>query len=132
MKTTSDVIDLAYSIVYESSLRTEITGVIYKRKRRLNSELEDIVINSLPLGNLDVQQGVINVNIHVPDLKLPTNPVDFQPDTARLKELGSIGANLFKKLYKDDYLFEVENENVIQDDHDHFVNLRVSFYSPKQ
>jgi len=131
MKSSLDVVDLLYVLIKNSALNAEISGLVCKYKRPINSENEDIVINSLPVNKQDVQRGMLNVNIHVPDLQLPGTPIDRQPDTARLRTLTNMTIELLEEYYGAAYLFEVDDDNVLPDENNHFSNIRVSFFSPK-
>jgi hypothetical protein len=58
----------------------------------MNSDKEDVVINSLPINNSQMQSGVFNVNIHVPNLVLNINGnIDTtQPNHERIKQLTAL------------------------------------------
>lgn len=111
---------------------TKISGGIYKYQRPMNSDKEDIVINSLPMNNEDIQEGILNVNIYVPNLSIDQNGVidNSMPDTARLKTLCEIAIQNLKEVWAEDgeYNFELQQENLYQDDNNqHYINLRVMF-----
>src|SRR5690606_9469894 len=111
---------------------TKISGGIYKYQRPMNSDKEDIVINSLPMNNEVIQEGVLNINIYVPNISIEQNGVidNSMPDTARLKTLCEIATQNLKEVWSDDgeYHFELQQENLYQDDNNqHYINLRVMF-----
>jgi len=64
-----EVSKLIYKILNVSSLTSIITGSIYRISKPIDSQLEDIVINSI--GNLSskevtgVNNGLLNINIYV-------------------------------------------------------------------
>ena len=54
------------TLLLEGGAKDAINGAIYKDKRPSGSTKEDIVINSLPMTNGFMQNGVFNINIYVP------------------------------------------------------------------
>jgi hypothetical protein len=111
-------------------------GKLCKYQRPLNSVLEDVVINSLGLNREDVQEGVLNVNIYVPNLILLSNAADkSQPDTARLTyllNLANIALGEGEEIWEasGNYCFELQQDNLFQDENNqHYLNLRVEFNS---
>lgn len=134
MKSSSDAIDLVYKTLQGTALESSISGELWKGKRPQNSSLEDVVINALPVNNTKIQRGLVNVNIHVPNLELDGNPKDTSlPNTARLKELSAIAIGLLKENWgtSGDTLLEVETERVFPDSGglNHYSNIRVLYYS---
>lgn len=131
MKTTFDLVDIIWTALNASDLKNQITGGIYKYQRPLNSKNEDVVINSLPVTNDQLQKAIINVNIHVPNLVIDINGAQdsTQPDGARLKELGelAIAALDDKNGYR--YNHSVQQQNIIQDTDDFFNNIRLQIFS---
>jgi hypothetical protein len=111
-------------------------GKLCKYERPQNSVLEDVVVNSLTLGRDDVQEGVLNVNIYVPNLELVSNPSDrSQPNTARLLYLSTLGNTALgegEEIWDEtgNYTFNIQQDNVMQDENNqHYVSFRVEFYS---
>lgn len=75
MKNTFDVLDMVFSRLHVTTVTTLIDGKIYRNKRPVNSELKDIVINTLPISNdPNIQQGTFHVNCFVKNL--PNGQVD--------------------------------------------------------
>lgn len=135
MNTTYDAEDFVWHIVNDSALKTAITGGVYKRKRPMNSNLEDVVVSAITMVNLDLQEGFLNVNIHVPNLLVGTQfgQDNTQPDHARLKELSSIAASILKEVWSEDGQthFEIQQQTVFEEEetNSHFTNIRLLFYS---
>lgn len=131
MRTTLDVVDDIYSALKSGSFKSAITGDIYKHKRLLDSRKEDVVINSLPISNQQLQTGIANVNIHVADIPVTTGSgTDNHPNHVRLKELAGLAiAEL--EVWSGDYHFDVQQQTIIQEEtgNEHFVNIRVNYYS---
>jgi hypothetical protein len=88
MRSTFDIVDHLYTYLSASELKSMINGVVCKQ-RPINSTKEDVCINAIAITGNQFQEGVINVNIHVPNLKLKIGGQDdnTQPNYARLKIL---------------------------------------------
>lgn len=129
MKTSLDTVDIIYQALSGSSVKTAITGRIAKYQRLLNSVKEDIVINSLPITNGQIQNAVVNVNIHVPNKKVGADGVQdsSQPDSARLKELSNQVINVLDNSWGAGYNYSIQQQNIIQDNNDYYSNIRVQF-----
>ena len=75
-KTVFDAKQWIYELLNVSSVKTSISGKIYKNKRPAESTKEDIVINSILMDNEFLQDGTFNVNCYVPYVSV-TNMVLF-------------------------------------------------------
>lgn len=136
MNSSQAVISL-YRYLKDSELMTgalKPNGDLYKYRRPLNSKSEDVVINSLPFDTEALQQGTLNVNIHVPNLTLELDGAvdDTQPNTERLGELADIAMELLKDVWSYDghHYFSAQQENLIQDTNSScYINIRVDFRS---
>ena len=99
MKTTFDINDILYSIINVSAVKNTIDGGVYRNKKPLNSEAQDIVI--LPLSNY-VGSEIINEATFMINC-FCKNFVNGSPNIVRLKatvnavisEIEKIAANLF-------------------------------------
>jgi hypothetical protein len=139
--TSLSALNMLYQHISHSVLMTDSkkpNGKLCKLERPLNSVLEDIVINGLGLNREDVQEGLLNVNVFVPNLILPSSPNDkSQPDTARLTyllNLANIALGEGDEIWEatGQYCFNLQQENIFQDENNqHYINLRVEFYSIK-
>jgi hypothetical protein len=131
MTNTFDEVDIVWTKLNNSSLKTAITGAIYKNRRPAGSDKEDIVINALPVNNADIQQGIVNVNIHVPNLTVSANgTVDNNiPNHTRLKELTVMALAILADNWEEGINYDVQQQNLLMDDTgtDHFVNIRLLF-----
>lgn len=134
MKTGLDMVNDAFGILNVPDITTVITGNLYKLARPKNSKVEDIVINALPLTAEQLQKGVFNVNIHVPNLK---NVViggvtdETQPDVTRLGQIGKIVVEKLRDVVGNDFHFNADNSGYpIKDEDDTwYLNVRVSYYA---
>lgn len=135
MITTFDAVDIVWKRLIDSPLKTAINGGIYKQKRPQSSKKEDVVINSLPMVNAQLQQCVLNVNIHVPNkaIFIDGQQDNFQPDSARLQTLAGIATDLLEDVWSDDAQihYEIQQESLFEepDLYEHGVNFRLNFYS---
>lgn len=131
MKTTLDLVDIVYSVLINSSLKSAISGKIYKFKRPVNSNVEDVVINSLPVTNQQLQTAIVNVNVFVPELALSVNSEpDDQPDFVRLKQLAALAVAALMDGVAGDYTWDVQQQTVIEDEESsqYYVNVRIEFF----
>ena len=123
MRTQFDAINLIYSAINTSPLKTAINGAIYKIKRPTSAK-EDIVINSLVLGNTNFQEGVFNVNIYVQNITV--NGASL-PNTARLGQLETLGNSLFEHITSQDYSIYKESTSLFEEVsiNQNYINFRI-------
>ena len=131
MKTTLDLVDVVWQLLNSSSLKGEITGGVYKLKRPLNSAKEDVVVNSLPVSNEQLQTAIVNVNVFVIDLEVGIEgEKNTMLDIARLKQLAAMTVDILQDGIDGDYTWDVQQQTVIEDEGNdqHFVNIRLEFF----
>lgn len=134
MRTTLDIVDILYQAIKASSLKTAISGGVYKH-RPVNSGKEDVIINSLPVTGDQLQEGFANVNIHVPNLMLSIGGLQdrTQPDSVRLKALAALAVDTLKNLLAEsgDVSFTITNQTVFEepDIFENYVNIRLKYYA---
>lgn len=135
MMTSFDAIDAVYQQLANAAVMNYITGNIYKVSRPINASddaKEDIVINSLGMPNADVQQGVVNVNIYVPNPSLEINgrQDNTQPAFVRLQQLTALVIEQVKEFYSGEYWFLYQQDIPLQaQTSEHAINIRVDFFS---
>jgi len=99
-------------------------GRAYKYEKRENVSGEYIAVNHLPFVHRgEVEEGTVNVNIHVP--KTRTN----EPDTKRLSTLATAVAELFPKntlINGAYYEFYADSRPVLDGDGTYYVNLQLN------
>ena len=130
MKTQFDQIATLYAILNDSSLKIAISGGLYKLRRPVNSSQEDVVINSLSIGEGNLQRGIVNVNIHVPDLVVKLNgEVQNQPNIKRLGELSSLAHDILAEVSTSTYSIFIQSSTIIEERaiNAHFQNIRLIF-----
>ncbi|MDM8174785.1 hypothetical protein QT327_10520 [Olivibacter sp. 47] len=140
IKTAFDGINEIYQVFIAGNFAatTGLTGQVSKQSRMLNSKMEDVVISCLVLSAEQIQDGIFNVNIHVPNLEnLPSgipNAVDnTQPNYDRLNELGSAAIELLDDswLYNSHFYLERAGE-IIPESKGHFFNIRIRYHALRQ
>lgn len=131
MKSTFHIVDILFAALDSSAIKSVITGSICKQNRDFNSGKEDIVINSLPVNNEQLQEAIANVNIHVPDLVVNAGGGEsFQPNHVRLKELTDLAIPILNNIQGADYYFTVQQQQTFSDAEakDHYSNIRIEFF----
>ncbi len=130
MISTLEIEDKLYQELNVTAVTTIITGKVYKKKRPINSQVEDITINCLPTNNLQIQTAIANVNIHVPNIIGNANGAQESiANHARLKVLATLVISLLKDVYRGDFWFDVESQNVFPEETEHYINIRVKIFS---
>lgn len=127
MKTTFDTNAFLFQLV-TSAIGTTLTGGVYQIERPLDSNLEDIVVGTLPFD--ENQIAVCNVNIFVPDKAVG---IAGKPNmVADLKRLGELTDIVVDALDQDtdlgqNYHYRITNQSLLDvpDTDQHFVNLRL-------
>lgn len=132
-KTNSDANYALRQTLKESVLFTDPRkpNGILSTDRLDNSVLEDVIVNGLPLNFKQIQEGVLNVNIFVPNKVLEfEKTVDrSQRDSERIAELESLMVELFDDgIWGYDYNFALQQSVVYEDTKDtHYINFRVEY-----
>lgn len=134
MKTSSgQVINKLYAALLHSTLKDAVSGDLYKSGLRpLNRVAEDIVVNFVSGTADQIQEGVANVNVFVPDIDNGAGAL--VADTARcrtLEEIANTWADTLASADSDGYRFELDSmiETMqYEDKKQHFINLRLKFY----
>lgn len=136
MNTPFDAIDIIWKRLSVSALESAISGGIYKLQRPVNSIKEDVVINSITLNANQLQEGVLNVNIHVPNLSVSVNGVqdNSQPDFSKLKALTALAVSSLEDVWEvsSEVYYDVQTPGSPIDEpeiNQHYSNIRVEFFS---
>ena len=104
MKNTAFQDNILYNLLNDSALKTAITGKIYKGQRPLGSKLEDVVIQSMPISDGTLQQGVANVNIYIPMLyQNILSQKQVYRNTARIEQILNIATPILKESFGENY-----------------------------
>jgi len=131
--TAAEGIDFGFSVIWNSPLKATITGAIRRYMRPTNSDKEDIVINALNLDFDQLQGGILNINLFVPnpeysitiDGKL-TRMRDI-PNDARIKTLCGLLNSILKEVYDKQkfILLELVNQQILPENEQTIINNRV-------
>lgn len=125
MKDSFDVTADIISLFDVPAIRNLITGDIYADDRPDNSQLIDIVVNSLGITNRQQQKGSGNVNIHVPNL--PSGRKDSRTLRTITKALKPHLDTQFRETFHTD----IEDAGALLQDTDGtwFYNIPINYYS---
>lgn len=128
MKNTYNIVNILVGVLQDAGLT--ITGAVYRQgERPINSKLEDVVVNSLPVTNGQVQQTVANVNAHVPNLNININGIgNAQPDLVRLETITSQVCAAVDEQYFSDHWFFVQQQSFFSEAQETYSNIRIEFY----
>jgi hypothetical protein len=130
MKTSLDQDTEIYKLLNVPAITSVITGGIYKGRRPADSELEDIVINTITTGDGTRQFGVSNVNIYVKDIQATiAGKQQFLMNTARLITLTNLAKPLLEETDGDDFALWIESTRPAAEPeiNQHFINIRIEF-----
>lgn len=134
MKTGLEMIYDCFSILDVPEVRDIINGDIYFLERPKNSVLEDIVINALPITNDQLQKGVFNVNIHIPNLEnvvINGEADETQPNIVKLMTVNKVVVELLADVVGESFHFSAQNGGYPIRDSDltWYMNIRVDYYA---
>lgn len=105
-----------------------ISGHVYKLSRPVNSKKEDIVIIPLAMNAEQMQEGVINVNVHVPNLRLGKD--NTQPNNPRMAAISQEVMAALDDYWGYSYNFHLDNAGHPERDGDGWYNnIRVRFHA---
>lgn len=103
-----------------------MTGTIYPFNRPLSSDKEDIVISVLAMNAEQEQNGMLNVNVHVPNLVITGD--NTQPNRTRFNAI--VNRILAELDYYDgsNFTLTLDNAGLLTPDKDKwFMNIRVRY-----
>jgi hypothetical protein len=128
-----EAVDIVFKRLYEGPLDKAISGEIYKHESPTNSLFEDVVINSLTVGNEQLQRGLIVVNMYVPNKSMRINGLEGTRITnhERLLVLSKIALEELNEFWDDEgnYCFEVQQHSIDQDELGPFLSIRMNFFN---
>lgn len=133
MKTPVDLIYDFFSLLNVQEVLSNISGSVYPNSRPIDSRMEDIVINSLPITGSQLQVNITNVNIHVPNLKISIGGKqdNTQPNLKRLKEISAVVEPIIIDAMINGTVTEIEQAILIEEKelNEHFLNYRVKTHT---
>lgn len=132
--TAAEALDHLFSLVWTSTLKTSVTGVVRRYLRPTNSDMEDVTVNVLnPTSFEQLQNGVFNVNVFVPNPEYTSNIDGKQvrlrdiPDHGRIKVLSAL-CNIALKFHYDKekhVLVEMQTQNILPENEQTIINNRI-------
>jgi len=132
MKTTFDINDVLFPVINTTEVQAEIDGRVYRNKKPLNSELQDIVI--IPLSNYNgdeiVNDATFMINCYCKNFNNGT------PDITKLRAIADAVIAEIEEYnnISNYYIFDITNQILIQDVDQlsmSYVNLRISCFIEK-
>jgi hypothetical protein len=133
--TAFELMNEVWKVLNGSALKTEITGKIYKRRpvNRAGNTKEDVSINSLSAPNLQHQETVLNVNIHLPNLKIDVDGQQdqTQPNYKRADVLYKLAEQALDNYNANGWYIRVDSHNIFPEDEikEHYINIRITIFS---
>ena len=132
MKLTYDTDSILFGLLKnDPAIVAAISGAIYVGHRPLNSEKEDIVINTIALSQDYLPQlGTSNINIHVPDMTVKISGVDQQVENRnRLKTISQIVLSSLRDANIQGLKYLVESQTILNEPEirQHYSNIRISW-----
>lgn len=135
MKTDINVVDEVFKLVWNSPLSSAISGSVKRYRRptrgKTDPDKEDVVIGTLGMNGNQLQEGIVNVNIHVPNpeyqtvLDGKTVILKDQPDEERLKELSDLAIPLLKEHIGSHIYFWFQQSIIFFEDSSSYINIRL-------
>lgn len=132
MKTTFDINDILFPVINTETVQATIDGRVYRNKKPLNSELQDIVI--IPLSNY-VGDEIINdatfmINCYCKNFNNGT------PNITKLREIAGVVIAEIEEYNSTSnyYIFDITNQILLQDVDQlsmSYVNLRINCFIEK-
>jgi len=127
MKTTIDINDILYPIINVPTVKATIDGGVYRNKKPLNSELQDIVI--IPLSNF-VGEEVMNDAVFMVNC-FCKNFANGTPDITNLRAIVNAVVAVIEAYNNTNnyYIFTITNQMLLQDTEQismSYVNLRIN------
>lgn len=136
--TSSEAVTILHNYIKDSILFTDAgkpNGTLYRFQRPENSVTEDVVVDILGLNRDDIQEGILKVNIFVPNretLNPLTNERDFTlPNTARLEYLNRLAEDSLQNVWDPTgkFTFTAIGDIILPDENNqHFIHYRVQFF----
>jgi len=113
MKTTFDINDILFKVVNVVSVKTTIDGGVYRNKKPLNSELQDVII--LPLNNY-VGSEIINDSTFIINCYCK-NFTGGTPDITKLRAITNAVVTVIEAYSNTSnyYVFDIVNQILLQD-----------------
>lgn len=130
MRKTGSIVEQDFYTILkdETNLSALISGGIYKSGMRpVDSKLEDAVVSFAAGLDGQVQAGVVNINIYIPDIIIDGYPYR---DSGRCREIEVVLDELLKEI--NNPIYDLSLSDMIrtfkeEDMNQHFINAKVNF-----
>ena len=132
MKQTYDIESIVFKALRSNqTLVNELNGGVYLGQRPVNSDKEDVVINTIALTQeFKPQLGTSNINIHVADKVVTIGGAQQKmEDRVRLKQLSELVLTTIRAGIVKGMKMVVENQSTLKEPEisQHFVNIRINW-----
>jgi hypothetical protein len=125
MKTTFDILDALYSLINIDAVNNLISGKIYSNNVPDGNEKENITIDVLTNSNKYLQEGYINLNVHIKEI------TSGRANLAKFKEIIIAIIPLIDNVHIDSYYFEINDDKGVFENKDmasmFLYNLKIKF-----
>ncbi len=125
---SSDIEQDIYDMLKGSGLEAAISGSIYKSGMRpFNSSSQDVVITFLSGLSNQIQRGIVNVNVYVPNTLIDDR---YYKNTITCKLFETELKNWLETLESDKYLIKLDKTLQVFAEpkiNQHFINARLNF-----
>ena len=125
MKTITEIVSVMYDVLNVEQVTDLLDDGLFRLKRDESSRQSCIVIAPLVKQENFVSEGVLNVNIFVPNLS------DNSVDEVKMDEIVKNAAEVIEAYENTTnyMIFEIASQDLIADSREEsFVNLRVNFF----
>lgn len=133
MKTVIDFEDEVLQLLLTQAVKAS-AGDMYKSKRPIEHRGPALVVVSLPATGGQLQQAVVNVNIHKPNLsiRIEGKSDNTQPDRKNLNATAGIVIPFLEDAFINGSDVVVEAITLFEEPefNEHFLNIRVQIFSP--
>lgn len=131
-KTASQIESDVFGLLNSSSLKTTISGKIYKEGvRPIDAKTEDAVITFISGMDGQIQTGVLNVNVYIPGIDNGTNKGVLVKDVSRCTNIESVLNSIAHSLsISSEYKFQLDRivqTFKVDEIEQYFVNCRLKF-----
>lgn len=132
MKTGLNMVQDVFNLLNVPAINDIITGAGYMFERPKNSMKQDYVVNSLALTNAQVQNGVVNINIHCPNLEdvvIDGIPDETMPDIEAFNTITNAIMPIIQDVNGFDFHIAPLNSGILIRDNDgtFYINIRVEY-----
>lgn len=122
MKTSRNIQGDVWQMLQGSDLQQNITGGVYReRMRPRDSRVEDAVVIFTSGSAAQIQEGVVTVNVFVPDIDLKGDG-QYVEDGQRCEEIEALAQQWADTLTADRSLYYFELADAIHTNHDADIN----------